>query len=107
MHSSVLLLQAVFLVYGRDTALGLSWIAHTKWLVTLVVLVAWALLVMVATAAAVSFYAAVDELNNELWGIWMEGSAAYWAERDARFRPPQGESKTPPVTPQVAQTTQE
>jgi hypothetical protein len=27
--------------------------------------------------------AAVDELNDEMWSIWMEGSAAYWAEKDA------------------------
>ena len=28
-------------VYGCDTTLGVSWIAQTKWLATLIVIIAW------------------------------------------------------------------
>jgi hypothetical protein len=72
LHSSVLIVQTVMLVYLKDFLTGASWLSNLPRLGTFVRVVPLALLPLLSFAAAIAWYFGFDSINSRLWQNWKQ-----------------------------------
>jgi len=70
LHSSVLLIQTMMLIYLRDLLTASSWLDSHLWLGALAKALPVFLLPLLSGAAAVTWYHGFDALNSRLWRNW-------------------------------------
>lgn len=72
LHSAILLIQSLVVLYIRDTVVEIDWIKTWPWpnLVITVKLVAHGILFLVTAAASWTWYHGYSELNDVLWKNW-------------------------------------
>jgi hypothetical protein len=72
LHSAVLLLQTVMLVYAKAFFAETTWLSDHPWLGTIVRAVPLALIGLLSAAAAWTWHHAFDVVNSQLWRNWEE-----------------------------------
>lgn len=70
LHSSLLLMQSLLILYVRDAAVEFDWIRTHPSLTTNIRGVAGAVLSLITAAAAWTWYHGFSELNGVLWKNW-------------------------------------
>lgn len=70
LHSTLLLLQSLFLVYIRDASTSLEWIQGYATFVSVFVGIVNSFFGLVSSVAAVTWYHGFTELNEVLWKNW-------------------------------------
>jgi hypothetical protein len=70
LHSSLLLIQFLAIIFAKDTVLGFSFVHINEILKSILTIIFNLLLVIIGVTAASSWFFGFDELNTELWGNW-------------------------------------
>ncbi len=70
LHSSMLLVQTMMLVYLDDFLVGSTWLSNHLWLGTLLRMLPRLLLSFISGAAAITWYLGFDVLDSLLWQNW-------------------------------------
>jgi hypothetical protein len=70
LHSSLLLIQSLFLLYVRDALTELDLIKTNGFIVEAIKIVATAILALITAAAAWSWFFGFSQLNQVLWDNW-------------------------------------
>lgn len=70
LHSSLLLMQSLILIYSKESLISLSYISSTNTIKTIIIAVFSALLGLISSMAAITWFHGFDALNNELWKKW-------------------------------------
>src|ERR1700730_8214047 len=70
LHSSVLLIQSLFLLYVRDALTELDWIKTNGFILETIKIVANSFLTLIAGVAAVCWSFGFSQLNEVLWHNW-------------------------------------
>lgn len=70
LHSSLLLIQALFLIYVKESIITLSWMNSHGTVKTVVSGIAGAIIFLLSGTATVCWYHGFSALNLELWQNW-------------------------------------
>lgn len=70
LHSAILVIQGLLVLYIRDTAMEIEWVKNWPSLVSIIKVVTTFLLGTVTAAAAWAWYFGYSELNQFLWENW-------------------------------------
>jgi hypothetical protein len=70
LHSSLLLIQYVIVIYAKDAIISISFIATHNTLKTIIDVTFSILIILISSTAGITWFWGFDMLNNELWRKW-------------------------------------
>lgn len=94
LHSTLLLIQSLFLIYVKDTIISFGWVASHETITTVISAVAAGVFSLLSGAAAICWYHGFSELNKELWRNWKRRIEAVNKTQEEPVRKKPGKQKT-------------
>ncbi|HZK95309.1 MAG TPA: hypothetical protein VFC67_13960 [Prolixibacteraceae bacterium] len=70
LHSSLLLIQSVIVIYAKDSLLSLDLMTKHGTIKIIIVIVFSSVISLVSVMAAITWYHGFDSLNSDLWEKW-------------------------------------